>query len=145
MVQAQQPEAREGTPGEYRPFGSPAILRGTLQKETARVTQVHVSLLGGFRIGLKRGTGHGSAASFLAHVEAPLSKWCVWRWERLTASALICRVRQWYTEYFSYLKFSFHNHDQDSHPRRRQLGWVVHAVRGDATNAKVGDAKAHAT
>ena len=40
---------------------------------------------------------------------------------------------------------SFHKHAQDSRPRRRELGWVVHAVRGDATNAKIGDAKAHVT
>jgi len=60
-----------------------------------------LSLRGGYRLALKRGLGHASAASLLLSIDdANVTDHALWPWERLLGANLMCQSRSWFRKHY---------------------------------------------
>eukprot|EP00959_Pyramimonas_sp_CCMP1952_P453591 9468466-Pyramimonas_sp.AAC.2 len=101
-----------------------------------------LSVRGGFTLAVKRNVGHAGAHAVLQHLEVPTSRWTLIRWELLSAAAVLGLSRAWHKTNYDYVAH-MHRMRRVLPHEVRTFSYSVHSVRGDATNAKVGDSKAH--
>lgn len=123
------------------------LLHRAKRRKTSAIRS-NLSVRGGFTLALKRNIGHASADALLQHVEVPVSRYTVSRWEALAAAALLCRSRDWYRQHYAYIQSQLAaGLPESAKPAEigmpKDFSYEIHSVRGDATNSKVGESKAH--
>ena len=73
-------------------------------KMMARV-RAHMSVRGGYRLGVKRNICHVGARALIAITESRSKKDSVYRWEHLLAANIIAESMQWYAHHYNYLVY----------------------------------------
>eukprot|EP00959_Pyramimonas_sp_CCMP1952_P473995 9502696-Pyramimonas_sp.AAC.1 len=62
-----------------------------------------MSTCGGYSLAFKRNRGHAGCEALLAHIDAPLSRYSVQRWEHLLGAACVVKSRIWFDSHYKYL------------------------------------------
>jgi hypothetical protein len=70
------------------------VKRGKRRKKTSK--RFAISVLGGYTLALKRNAGHSAAAALVQHLEAPITRTPVYKWEKHLASNIICQAQTFY-------------------------------------------------
>ena len=104
-----------------------------LQKQMAEGMPFHdqrLSMIGGYRLAIKKNKGHGSQLSASDQFEVGVTRQCVSLWEIKLAANLLLGSRAHYAEATEFFKAA-HEQSNMEHPC---TSWVMHHILGDATN-----------
>ena len=104
-------------------------------------TSHHVSVLGGYRMAMKRNQGHASAVALTLHIEPPITRSPAYRWERLLAANILEQSRSFYGHNYGYLDAVRKATDEGKAIFRptSKLSCEISSIRGDATNCTAID------
>lgn len=84
----------------------------------------------------RRSIGHASSDAILSHLDIPLSRYAVPRWEQHLASTMIVMSRRWHDYHDKFLQAS-HAYLETLPPNApRHLSYQFHLITADATNSK---------
>ena len=113
---------------------------GKRRKHTA--LRSNLSLTGGYKLAMQRNIGHASADALLSHMDAPVTRYTVSRWEMQLASTIIAWAKTWHGAHYAWLLYC---HDQcEAGSQSNVLSYELHLVAADATNTAVSlGTKAH--
>ena len=95
-----------------------------------------MTVAGGYKMAIKRGSGHASTAATLLHLEVAVTDQACWQWERLLSANLVCQMRSWFTRQYDKVR-DFLSRPRSESTSGKLFSYEVNTVGADATNSAV--------
>ena len=117
------------------------IIHSKLRRKGAQ--KFWVSVRGGYSLAIKRNLGTAGSEALVLALEARVQRRSVVKLEHTLAIALMLQSRAWYAYQYAFQQQCLTLSSEEA--GGLQLSYVIHTVRGDATNSAVGQhaSKAH--